>query len=184
MPSLPSVPGFDDDDDDSVEISREPREEEHSELEPSFAAIHSTPAASTIRVAPSTSSTARFAHSLARSASISARSSLGGSGSARALSARQSYQGYPDSFDISAIPSLPEDDNAEEEEDNTKSGEDLLGSRESAPEMEDGPDLDISLTDALESISRTSSPHERGRSLKEMSYIEYEVPLKSSPKAR
>lgn len=182
MPSLPSVPGFDDD--DSVEISSEPpEEEEYSELGPSFAAIHSTPAASTVRAASSTSSTTRFANSLARSASISARSSLGGSGSARALSARQSYQ-YPDSFEISAIPSLPEDEDAEEDDDDEKSGEHLLGSRESAPEMEEGPDLDISLTDALESISRTSSPHERGRSLKEMSYIEYEVPLKSSPKAR
>ncbi|KAE9397790.1 hypothetical protein BT96DRAFT_883573 [Gymnopus androsaceus JB14] len=184
MPSLPSVPAFD----DSAEISNSSDDPEREQ--PSFgrmtSPIHSTPAASshhasTIRATSSTSSTTRFANSLARSA----RSSLAHSNVSRAISTRQSY---PDSFEISAIPSFPEEERGGETDD------DLVGSRESAPEefgsqrqMEEEPDLDISLTDALESISRTSSPYhsepERGRSLKERSFVDYEIPLKSSPKS-
>ncbi|KAF9073179.1 hypothetical protein BDP27DRAFT_1319010 [Rhodocollybia butyracea] len=183
MPSLPSVPGFD----DSAEISNyteNPEQNHDTRDERSFgqpdSPIHSTPAASTIRPSSSTNSTTRFANSLARSA----RSSLVYSSVSRAQSTRPSYS---DSFDISAIPPLPED-NFEDESDYQPTSDDLLGSKESAPEEfgcrtegEEERDLDISLPDALESISSPyNSEPERGRSTKEPSYIDYEVPLKSS----
>ncbi|KAJ3782678.1 hypothetical protein GGU10DRAFT_389676 [Lentinula aff. detonsa] len=196
MPSLPSVPGFD----DSAEISlssddlQSSRQEHELEEEPSFghihSPIHSTPAASshhasTIRATSSTSSTTRFANSLARSG----RSSLAHSSVSRMVSTRQIH---PDSFDVSAIPSLPEEDIEHHLSDETD--DHLIGSRESAPEdyisdrqktkLEEEADFDVSLTDALESISSPyQSEPERGRTPKERSYIDYEVPLKSSPKA-
>ncbi|KAJ3917416.1 hypothetical protein F5877DRAFT_44671 [Lentinula edodes] len=200
MPSLPSVPGFDDS--AEISISSDDPRPYHGEYEvneePSFghiaSPIHSTPAASshhasTIRATSSTSSTTRFAHSLARSG----RSSLAHSSISRALSARRNY---PDSFEISAIPSLPDDDIGRRSD--CSSGEiddDLVGSRESAPEgytytsdrirmpMDEDANFDVSLTDALESISSPyQSEPERGRTPKEQSYIDYEVSLKSSPK--
>lgn len=200
MPSLPSVPGFDDS--AEISISSDDLRPYHGEYEvneePSFghiaSPIHSTPAASshhasTVRATSSTSSTTRFAHSLARSG----RSSLAHSSISRALSARQRY---PDSFEISAIPSLPDDDIGRRSD--CSSGEiddDLVGSRESAPEeytsdrirtpMDEDANFDVSLTNALESISSPyQSEPERGRTPKEQSYIDYEVSLKSSPKVR
>ncbi|KAJ3717958.1 hypothetical protein C8R42DRAFT_724167 [Lentinula raphanica] len=197
MPSLPSVPNFD----DSAEISissddPQPYRGEHeSDEEPSFgrmgSPIHSTPAASThhastIRATSSTSSTTRFANSLVRSG----RSSMAHSNLSRAASARLNHS---DSFDVSAIPSLP----ADELDQRSFSGEtedDLMGSRESAPDEYisdrqkanlEGEDvnLDLSLTDALESISSPyESEPERGRTPKERSYIDYEISLKTSPK--
>ncbi|KAF5379308.1 hypothetical protein D9757_007667 [Collybiopsis confluens] len=197
MPSLPSVPVFD----DSAEFTHssddpEPNravavEEEEEEEDFSFGSlkspIHSTPAASshyasTMRAASSTSSATRFANSIARSA----RSSLAHSSASRVLSGRPSY---PDSFEISAIPSLPGDGL----EYSSDEREDLAGSRKSAsqdfpPEKqstsrEEEPSFDISLPD----ISGASDSHlgerERGRNLKERSFADYEMPLKSSPKA-
>ncbi|KAJ4474994.1 hypothetical protein J3R30DRAFT_633332 [Lentinula aciculospora] len=198
MPSLPSVPGFN----DSAEISISSDDPSlnrggyEQEDEPSFgrmnSPIHSTPAAShhasTIRATSSTSSTTRFANTLVRSG----RSSLAHSSVSRALISRQSY---PDSFEISAIPSLPEEDTGRRSD--GSSGEldnDLIGSRESAPEeyasdiqkldTNGEANFDVSLTDALESISSPyQSEPDRGRTPKERSYIDYEVSLKSSPKA-
>ncbi|KIK56356.1 hypothetical protein GYMLUDRAFT_174310 [Collybiopsis luxurians FD-317 M1] len=191
MPSLPSVPAFDDSADISS-FSDNPESNDHQvEEDPSFGSlrspIHSTPAASshyasTMRAASSTSSATRFANSLARS--VRSRSSMAHSSASRV------HPSYPDSFEVSAIPSLPDNDGSGELDD-------LVGSTESAPEEyvsgkqrraveeEEEPDLNFSLADALQSISRDSSPFhsERGRAPKEPSYIEYEMPLKSSPQA-
>jgi hypothetical protein len=103
------------------------------------------------------------------------------------MSSRKSQH---DSFDISVIPSLPgintrhfsDDDETDEEQ-----------SRESVPEVylppEDDSDdrdgeQDISLTDALQSVSRTSSPPFPVESFEETpkKNYDYSVSLKSEPK--
>ncbi|KAG1881054.1 hypothetical protein F4604DRAFT_1992869 [Suillus subluteus] len=151
-PSLPSLPAFDDSgaqDSDSDHHSTD----DGLDILP----VHSTPAplsahtvTSTIRLQSSTSSTARFASSLA-SRSVSAKSS----------SASRTYP-YPrspvQSFEASAITSLPhESDENTEPEDSP-----LADSRRSIPESHLPPEEnemdDMSLEDALQSVSRSSSP--------------------------
>ncbi|KAG1860628.1 hypothetical protein DFJ58DRAFT_715534 [Suillus subalutaceus] len=144
-PSLPSLPAFDDSDHNSTDDGLD------------ILPVHSTPAplsahtvTSTIRLQSSTSSTARFASSLA-SRSVSAKSS----------SASRTYP-YPrspvQSFEASAITSLPhESDENTEPEDSP-----LADSRRSIPESHLPPEEnemdDMSLEDALQSVSRSSSP--------------------------
>ncbi|KAG1737174.1 hypothetical protein EDB19DRAFT_995876 [Suillus lakei] len=151
-PSLPSLPAFDD------SGSQDSDSDQHSTDEGlDILPVHSTPAAfsahtatSTIRLQSSTSSTARFASSLA-SRSVSAKSS----------SASRTYP-YPrspaQSFEASAITSLPhESDENTEPEDSP-----LARSRRSIPESHLPPEEnevdDMSLEDALQSVSRSSSP--------------------------
>lgn len=198
MPSLPSLPPFED--------SADPDNDDHDDLDVDLlnisnmsSRIHSTPAASahhtatsTIRPTSSTSSTARFASSIA---SRSTKSSLGlsKSSSSRGMSTRRSH---PDSFNVSMIPSLP-DISAEPgtthylEEDET----DEAHSKESVPDVylppeddydEEEEQDDISLTGALESVSRTSSPPYPMKSFEatpKKSY-DYSVSLKSEAKVR
>jgi len=130
MPSLPSLPAFE----DSADQSSESQEDSIIDLgnpQP----IHSTPAAfsshtmTTIRAPSSTSSTARFAQSIASRSSKSALSVSRGS---------VAKQPQEDSFNISSIPSLPPD-----------FGHDVV-------EEIDG---DLDLSDALRSLSRPNSPH-------------------------
>lgn len=151
-PSLPSLPAFDD------SGAQDSDSDQHSTDDgPNILPVHSTPAAvsvhtatSTIRLQSSTSSTARFASSLA-SRSVSAKSS----------SASRTYP-YPrspaQSFEVSAIASLPhESDEITEPEDSP-----LAYSRHSVPESHLPPEEnevdDMSLEDALQSVSRSSSP--------------------------
>jgi hypothetical protein len=197
MPSLPSVPAYGDsegEDESLNQISgRMDADEVDEQLSDISVPMHSTPTASshhasTMRAASSTSSASRFANSIARTS----RSSMGRS--AARISSRQSH---PDSFDdISAIPSLPNvhpergtGHYSEEDEDF-----EFERSRESVPEVylppeEDEEDdvggPDFSLTDALESVSRTSSPQRFSpeEATPKKNY-DYSVSLRSEPKVR
>ncbi|KAI6041341.1 hypothetical protein EDC04DRAFT_2893316 [Pisolithus marmoratus] len=178
-PSLPSLPGF--------EHSMAPETtSDHSSSEDSnlVLPVHSTPVslsshttATTAKLHSSTSSTARFATSVA-SRSVSAKSS-----------ASQAYIKYPqESFDVSAITSLPHNS-----EDSAPPDEGLLSQRvNSIPEIylppveaDDGEDM--SLVDALESVSRSSSPlppdfpAEEPTPKKGLKY-DYSVSLRTEPK--
>ncbi|KAI0675751.1 hypothetical protein C8Q78DRAFT_964116 [Trametes maxima] len=178
MPSLPSLPAFD----DSVE--HQMTVEETSEDDMQIASpIHSTPVVlshvtSTIRAPSSTSSTARFAHSLA---SRSTKSSLSIS---RGTTSKPSLPEY--SFDISAIPSLPHA--RDEAVDIRSSDQETEGS--SVPEaylpptLDDNLDPDLDLSDALQSVSRTNSPGPGDRETpRKKSEYDYSVSLRSEPKA-
>ncbi|RDB15355.1 Spindle pole body protein pcp1 [Hypsizygus marmoreus] len=191
MPSLPSLPAFE----DSADVEQS---EDHDELDEDLIDIaspmHSTPAttsahhtaASTIRPPSSTSSTARFATSIA---SRSNKSSLGLS-SSRGMSTRRSHH---DSFNISMIPSLPNisaEPGTMQYTDEEMTDEEH--SKDSVPEVYLPPDddsdgeRDLSLTEALQSVSRTSSPpyplqsFDNGVTPKKN--YDYSVSLKSEPK--
>ncbi|KAJ7879992.1 hypothetical protein B0H14DRAFT_2708159 [Mycena olivaceomarginata] len=193
MPSLPSVPAFGDsegEDDSLNQISNvRDADEVEEQLSNISAPMHSTPTASshhasTMRAASSTSSASRFANSIARTS----RSSTGRS-SAR-VSSRQSH---PDSFDdVSAIPSLPDIRPERGTGHYSSEDEDLdfHQSKESVPDVylppeEDAEDEepDLSLTDALESVSRTSSPQRFSQedATPKKNY-DYSVSLRSEPK--
>ncbi|KAJ6514991.1 hypothetical protein C8R47DRAFT_1190230 [Mycena vitilis] len=190
MPSLPSLPAFGDSDgeDGSLgQISDKDAGEGDGQLSNMSVPMHSTPAssnhASTMRAASSTSSASRFANSIARTS----RSSM-----ARSSARGPSRQSQPDSFDdISAIPSLPDVHPERGTGHYSEDEEESEQSRESVPEVylppvddaeyedeEGGPDL--SLTDALESVSRTSSP-QRDEATPKKNY-DYSVSLRSEPK--
>ncbi|KAK6967117.1 PACT-coil-coil domain-containing protein [Favolaschia claudopus] len=166
MPSLPSVPAFGDSDgeDEFLHESSNPPPVEEQQLTMGNISMpmHSTPTvsshhASTMRAMSSTttSSASRFANSIARSSM----------GRSSRVSSRQSHLD-PDSFDdVSAIPSLPDIRGTGHY---SGSDEDEEESKESVPEVylpaegvdeEDEPDL--SLSEALGSVSRTSSPPQR-----------------------
>ncbi|KAF9224049.1 hypothetical protein BS17DRAFT_880101 [Gyrodon lividus] len=150
-PSLPSLPAFEHSMAPETESDPTSTDEDNDILP-----VHSTPAAfsshtvtSTVRLQSSTSSTARFASSIA-SRSVSAKSS------ASRTYGRVAQQ----SFDVSAITSLPQ-----EGEGSTGDPEDarLVKSTSSVPEaylppLESDAAEDMSLVDALESVSRASSP--------------------------
>ena len=184
MPSLPSLPPFEDSDDpDSL---HEDSQSSHDVLDNPLlnmpSPIQSTPApniahntvTSTIRPPSSTSSTARFATSIASRAS---KSSLGLSAS-RALSKRGNY----DSFDVSIIPSLPNfSAEAGTSPDDTEDEHIVPGIH--LPETDDE---DLSLTDALQPISPSASPLEpiqHDATTPKKSY-DYSISLKSEPKVR
>ncbi|KAF5351346.1 hypothetical protein D9758_008042 [Tetrapyrgos nigripes] len=194
MPSLPSVPGFDDSGED-FNLS-DALDLDDSAINPNGPIpIHSTPAAashhssrrSSIRAASSTSSASRFANSIAKLSNT-------GSINSRRLSTRPSSPST-DSFDISAIPSLPPgeepyrgtsyfsgamDEDAEEDEES----KDSIPERYLPKETGEEDDQDASLSDALESISRATSPfpaeQDMGTPREKSSYIDYQVPLKSA----
>ncbi|KAJ7696511.1 hypothetical protein B0H17DRAFT_1158623 [Mycena rosella] len=195
MPSLPSLPAFGDSEGEEEShnqtSNRNDADEVDEQLSDISAPMHSTPAASshhtsTIRAASSTSSASRFANSIARTS----RSSMG-------RSSTRGRQSHPDSFDdISAIPSLPDvhpergtghfsEEGTDEEEDEV----DFRRSRESVPEVYLPPDddeadgeQDLSLTDALESVSRASSPElfSKDEPTPKKNY-DYSVSLRSEP---
>ena len=147
LPSLPEfehsvVPGDTESDHTTTDDDNEPLP------------VHSTPAATsshnataTIRFRSSTSSIVRFATSIAsRSASV------------KSSALRSFGRVARDSFDVSAITSLPNDS-----EENTDPEDPLEKSANSVPEAylpPPGSDEaeDMSLVDALESVSRASSP--------------------------
>ena len=190
MPSLPSLPAFED---SAAPSSVAESDHESSQDDMQIASpIHSTPhvlshIASTVRAPSSTSSTARFAHSLA---SRSSKSSLSVS---RGLSAtaRMSVGHAEDSFDVSSIPSLPvrRDDSAEldirssDQDTHSSVPEDYL-----PPPIEDIVDADLDLSDALQSISRSNSPaledRDTGETPRKKSDYDFSMSLRSEPKVR
>lgn len=174
--SLPSLPGF-----EHSMVPETTSDQSSSEDDNLALPVHSTPVAlsshtatTTAKLHSSTSSTARFATSVA-SRSVSAKSS-----------ASQAYIRHPqESFDVSAITSLPHDS-----EDGTHPEEEPLS--HSVPEvylppMEPDDGEDMSLVDALESVSRSSSPLppdflvEEQTPKKGLKY-DYSVSLRSEPK--
>ncbi|KAI0664228.1 hypothetical protein C8Q70DRAFT_225129 [Cubamyces menziesii] len=179
MPSLPSLPAFDDSADPQTTVDEGDSEEDMQIASP----IHSTPvvlsqAASTIRAPSSTSSTARFALSLA---SRSSKSSLSAS--------RSAGPSYPRdvSFDISAIPSLPNvhDDHQDDMDIRSSDQETEDSSVPEAylpPTMDDNLDPELDLSDALQSVSRSNSPGLGDRDTPRKKDYDYSVSLRSEPK--
>ncbi|PBK99751.1 hypothetical protein ARMGADRAFT_516895 [Armillaria gallica] len=190
MPSLPSIPGFDDSD-GSIEAHTPTDDLSVSDVHVGTP-MHSTPALSShhtpaSRNPSSVSSTARFAHSFARSARSSAATSA-----PRGTKANASY-----SFDVSAIPSLPdvraeggvgyltdEEEEGEDEEEGV-----LRQSKDSVPDVYLPPDggdgdeeQDASISEALQSISRSSSPFSEQVQPTPRKNYDYVVPLRSEPK--
>ncbi|KAI0272548.1 hypothetical protein BC834DRAFT_352280 [Gloeopeniophorella convolvens] len=177
MPSLPTVPAFEDSNDINATTTSE---ESHQSDADQTSPLQSTPAPSsnqnTIRLQSSTASTARFAQSIASRASRSgsAFSSSGGNSFKRSRST-VSTQHTDLSFDeISAIPSFrPVNVN---------------GSGEAAHISDDGLDEDMSLAEALQSVSPTGSPYPlvdlSGDRHSNSKKYDYSVSLKSEPKVR
>ncbi|KAJ7066450.1 hypothetical protein C8F01DRAFT_1365974 [Mycena amicta] len=170
MPSLPSLPAFPDSDNDEFDSHDDSAESHRSE---GAFPIHSTPAASSHH-ASTTSSASRFANSIARTS----RSSTGRSSIHR--NAVQNSRAI-DSFDVSAIPSLP-DIHPERGTGHYSEDKEVEQSKDSVPEVylppeENDNDDGLSLTDALELVS---SP-QRGDATPRKNY-DYSVSLKSEPK--
>ncbi|KAI0738429.1 hypothetical protein C8Q80DRAFT_243410 [Daedaleopsis nitida] len=176
MPSLPSIPAFDDS--ASPQFSMDDSSHDSSQEDMQIASpIQSTPnvlshMASTVRAPSSTSSAARFAQSIA---SRSSKSSISIS---RGMSAR--YRQEP-SFDISAIPSVPLPDASGEMEIRSSDQD----SENSVPEVylppgDEEPDLDLS--EALQSVSRSNSPGlDGGPTPRKKSDYDFSMSLRSEP---
>ncbi|KAL4062577.1 hypothetical protein J3A83DRAFT_4109663 [Scleroderma citrinum] len=179
-PSLPSLPEFEYSVAPETVSNQTSTKDEDNEILP----VHSTPIALssnnhilTAKLQSSTSSTARFATSIA-SRSVSAKSS-----------ASHTYtRNQQESFNISAITSLPHssDENVDSDE------APLSKSANSVPEVylppvEADEGEDMSLVDALESVSRSSSPlppeflSEAATPKKGLKY-DYSISLRSEPK--
>ncbi|PPQ63099.1 hypothetical protein CVT24_005810 [Panaeolus cyanescens] len=195
MPSLPSLPSFD----GSAEIEEstalpvvDEEDDGFSDLESLSSPVTSTPASHhtatlTGRVPSSTSSTARFANSIASRSNKSVTGLL----SSKGFSSRRSLH---DSFEVPSLPRIQnqttgrhEGDEDEEADEHTKS---------SVPDVylppdedkDEHPELDreYSLTDALESISRSSSPsfpgHQVTHEATPKKNYDYSMSLRSEPK--
>ena len=188
MQSLPSLPAFED---SAAPPSMEESDHESSQDDMQMASpIHSTPnilshIASTVRAPSSTSSTARFAQSLA---SRSSKSSLSVS-RGPTVSRRTSVGHAEDSFDVSSIPSMPvrRDDSGEldirssDQDTHSSVPEDYL-----PPPIDDIVDADFDLSDALQSVSRSNSPgleeRDPGETPRKKSDYDYSMSLRSEPK--
>jgi hypothetical protein len=188
MPSLPSLPHFE----DSVEAETVLHQDYDDQLEfqqdfSISSRIHSTPPSthhtitSTTRPPSSTSSTARFAHSLA---SRSSKSSVALSNSSRGISTRR---GQYDSFEVPSLPKIQSANITEDDDDESKSS---VPDVYLPPPDEEDDDLDrksdLSMTDALESVSRTSSPPFSPEAIEcqetPKKNYDYSISLKSEPK--
>ncbi|KAG5725048.1 hypothetical protein E4T56_gene12404 [Termitomyces sp. T112] len=198
MPSLPSLPGFDDSNDPDPSGGPSDLDDDSEGISPP---VTSTPApassnhtmTSTIRPSSSTSSTARFASSIVTSRSM--KSSLQGPASSRRGSF-YSRKGQPDSFDISKIPSLPDISTepwvGQDSDENEITDEDSSG--DSVPDTylppvhadKEGEKKEISLSDDLP-IERTGSPRYLPKSIEyggtPKKNYDYSVSLRSEPKA-
>ncbi|KAG6908885.1 hypothetical protein DXG01_002863 [Tephrocybe rancida] len=200
IPSLPSLPGFEDSDGPEPSGEHSDFDDDPSDISapmtstPAPASLHNT-MTSTIRPSSSTSSTARFASSLAsRSTKSYSKSSSREPGSSRGTPSYSRRKENPDSFDISRIPSLPDisaepwvgsDENTDEES-SKDSVPDVYLPPETQPEEED--DAEPSFNDDIQPGNRTGSP---GYSSKSMSVdygstpkkdYDYSIGLKSEPK--
>ncbi|CDO73312.1 hypothetical protein BN946_scf185008.g74 [Trametes cinnabarina] len=178
MPSLPSLPAFDDSADPHITTTDDGSEDEMQIASP----IHSTPAAlsnaaSTLRAPSSTSSTARFANSLASRSTKSLSTSRG------TAPAHVDDGG----FDISSIHSLPDVHRQVADMDIHSSDQETEDS--SVPEAHLPPALDdqleaeLDLSDALQSVSRSNSPALGDRETpRKKSDYDFSVSLRSEPK--
>ncbi|KAI0788909.1 hypothetical protein C8Q75DRAFT_879628 [Abortiporus biennis] len=189
MPSLPSLPAFEDSAEHPTTAETESEADTSHDLDLiSPHPIQSTPAplssrtnASTIRPPASTGSTARFANSIA---SRSTKSSF--SASRTNQYGRPSLPPDDNSFDISSIPSLPDIHNGDDM-DIRSSDQYMETSRDSLepdgyvpPPMGEDDDLE-DITDALRSISRSGSPPLDIGPTPKKNY-DYSVSLRSEPK--
>jgi hypothetical protein len=180
MPSLPSLPAYD----DSIAASSDSVDAESEPLDLIPTPIHSTPAptsshaTSTVRRS-SSSSTARFAQSIVSRSTKSALSTSRGMTTTHTA---------VESFDVSVIPSLPDmhddDDGRYSEEMDIDEAESLPDDH--LPQEEHEPD-DASLTDALQSVSRCASPSPQdvseGGPTPRKAY-DYSISLRSETKVR
>ncbi|KII85948.1 hypothetical protein PLICRDRAFT_114966 [Plicaturopsis crispa FD-325 SS-3] len=176
MPSLPSLPAFEDSNAASSSTSESdqlPSDDDISLPIQSTPAVSAHPSAATLRAGSQSAS--RFASSIASRSSRStntAKFALSASRS-RALSSASGRNNKQDSFDVSEIPSLP--DRAEESDESKDS---------SLPEvylpLEEDEEPDVSLTDALQSVSRTGSPLPENEPTPKKKY-DYSVSLRSEP---
>ena len=146
--SLPSLPTIEHSVVPDTAESDQTTTDDENELLP----VHSTPAATsshnaTIRLQSSTSSTVRFATSIAsRSASLKSSTS------------RSFGRAAQQSFDVSTITSLPHEpeENTDPEQPPEKSTSSVPEAYLPPPESDEAESM--SLVDALESVSRASSP--------------------------
>jgi hypothetical protein len=177
MPSLPEVPPYEDSNDLNATATSE--EECHqSAFNPSSSPLQSTPAPpsnqNTIRLQSSTSSTTRFAQSIASRASRSGSAFSSSTGSLSRLHSRPSVsiQRSELSFDdVSAIPLYPQSNIVASDEAGVGVGRD-------DPE-------DMSLVEALRPPSRGGSPFSpEGMAGNVHSKYSYSVSLRSEPKVR
>ncbi|KIL69166.1 hypothetical protein M378DRAFT_70128 [Amanita muscaria Koide BX008] len=182
MPSLPSLPPFEDSDDGvRLEESSDILSQSDGGLNDMATAVHSTPAATshgalTFRAASSTSSTARFARSIA------SRSTRSSTDPASVVADRRKSS---DSFDVSRIVSLPKIhiDTSHRSNETDSDMEDVHAGMLLPPQEDQYEDDDLSISDALRSISRSSSPayaYEKEKT--PMKPYDYSVSLKSEPK--
>lgn len=189
MPSLPPLPSFDD---DSAEEGHTPsqviQDSDDDALDTSFDAYGSlknsgggATSKSTIRPTLNNSHTGRFSNSIG---ARSAKSSVGPT----------TLRRKKDSFDITDIPSLSNVSKGQvplsDTEDELEQRRDNHRSRASVPEVynpsdddEDVPGED-SIMDALESVSRISSPPPLPKSATPQKTYDYSVSLKSEAKVR
>ncbi len=178
MPSLPSIPAFED---SAAPLSLADESSQEEDMLLASPPMHSTPAmlsraGSTIRAPSSTSSTARFAQSIA---SRSSKSSLSVS---RGVNSR-----FPadDSFDVSPIPkvSIDRDDSGEIEiRSSDQDTESSVPEVYLPPPLDDNLDPDLDLSDALQSVSRSNSPGlDDGQTPRKKSDYDYSVSLRSEP---
>ncbi|KAH9479344.1 hypothetical protein JR316_0007934 [Psilocybe cubensis] len=195
MPSLPSLPPFEH---SGIieETTREPSDQPDSDdqfdedFESETSPLQSTPAStqhtitSALRAPSSTSSTARFAHSIASRSNRSVNNMT----ASRGMSSRRSHH---DSFDIPSLPRIQPNSAPTTRQDESDGGEEE--SKSSVPEVylppegdADDHEQEYSLTDALQSISRSSTPPisaQVGRENTPKKNYDYSVSLKSEPKA-
>lgn len=195
MPSLPSLPAFEDSAMVDPDTSSHHGDESSDNLSSISTPITSTPAptnshhtASTIYGHSATASATRFANSI-RSSNRSSRSSLAGFMSSKSISRLPPQH---ESFDVSAIPSLPAPDVSDEELDESQDSVPNAYLPPQDTQHEDEYD-DLSITDALRSVSRSGSPSFSARDYRDEatpkkkfseSYVEYSVSLRSEPKVR
>lgn len=190
MPSLPSLPAFED---SGIDPSLSHSSDQDSDPDIS-APYHSTPTASssnTARAPPSVSSTARFAQSIASRGGRSMSSNSAHISVANSMRRSGRSQDQLESFDdISMIPSLPQVDpevGSDFDDSDMELGS-MEGHRGNIVRIDHGAQDDdegLSLADALRSVSRTSSPFPPNESEAEHTQKhEYSVSLKSEPKVR
>lgn len=185
MPSLPSLPALDDSLDDPETSSNPDQSDDSQNILP----VHSTPALSshtqtTIRAPQSTSSTARFAHSIA---SRSSKSALSASGMTTVKPPSD------ETFDISRIPSLPDVNGAHDYDDDDDLRSSDQDTEESSlprsppplePNISQGFDRDLDLSEALRSISRSNSPEGDIVPTPQKKGYDYSASLRSEKKVR
>jgi hypothetical protein len=193
MPSLPSLPLFDEDSVDAEIAMQNDYDDQFEEDLESISRIHSTPPSmhhtitSITRHPSSTSSTARFAHSLASRSSKSSVALL--NSSSRGMSTRRSQH---DSFEVPSLPRIqPDNVTGHYQEDADEESKSSVPDVYLPPPDEEDNDLDrksdLSMTNALESVSRTGSPPPISPEAMEhqetpKKNYDYSISLKSEPK--